>query len=79
MRCSVEIASWNGRRHKVRRPANVGGRGRFVKRDRQPAAGSGPGGRAAADARREIGSTFGINVYLILTMGRDIAAYASKL
>lgn len=37
------------------------------------------GGQAAADAGREIGATLGFRIYLLLTMGRDIAAYAAEL
>lgn len=36
-------------------------------------------GQAAADAGRQIGAAFGFRLYLYLTMGSDIAAYASKV
>jgi hypothetical protein len=36
-------------------------------------------GDAAARAGREIGATLGFRIYLLLTMGRDIAEYASEL
>jgi hypothetical protein len=35
-------------------------------------------GRAAADAGRRIGAAFGFRLYLMMTMGGDIAAYAAK-
>ena len=35
-------------------------------------------GQAAADAGRRVGSAFGFRLYLMMTMGKDIAAYAAK-
>ncbi len=35
-------------------------------------------GQAAADAGRRIGAAFGFRLYLMMTMGKEIAAYAAK-